>query len=278
MNLKQHRLGTGELKMIDLKGFEIYLREEELAENTIDSYMATMKQFASRYDIINKNNVLEFKQSFIKFKPKTVNVKISAVEKYCNFVGIPIKIKRVKCQKISHVENVINQEQYNKLLSCLKAENNTRWLVNILVLAKTGARVSEAVKLTKGDALRGFADISTKGKTRRIYIPKSLINDISEFIEPLGESETIMRGRFGSITPRGVSQQLYNFSRRFNIPCEVMHAHSFRHFFAINFLSRNNDIALLADLLGHSGVNTTMIYLRKSAEQQRYEIDEAVNW
>ncbi len=56
--------------MIDLKGFEIYLREEELSENTIDSYMTTMKQFARKYDEMNTNNALEFKQSFMNFKPK----------------------------------------------------------------------------------------------------------------------------------------------------------------------------------------------------------------
>ena len=87
-----------------------------------------------------------------------------------------------------------------------------------------------------------------------------------------------MRGRFGKLTTRGVSQQLINFGKKYNIPLEVMHPHSFRHFFAISFLERNKDIALLADLMGHSGVNTTMIYLRKSSEQQRREIDKAVNW
>ena len=80
------------------------------------------------------------------------------------------------------------------------------------------------------------------------------------------------------MTTRGISEMLLKFSERYNIPRNVCHPHSFRHRFAINFLKNNNDISLLADLLGHSGVNTTMIYLRKSKEEQRTAIDSAVNW
>lgn len=264
--------------MIDLKGFELFLKEEELAQNTIDSYMTTMRQYASRYDEINKTNAIEFKQSFMSFKPKTVNAKITAVEKYSTYIGEPIKIKRLKVQKISHVENVITKQQYKKLLKCLEAEKNYRWITNILVLAKTGARASEAIKITKGDVAKGYTDIYTKGKVRRIYIPKSLKDEIWENISELKDSDTVVCGKFGKITTRGLSQQLINFAKRFDIPLKVMHPHSFRHFFAINFLERNKDIALLADLLGHSGVNTTMIYLRKSSEQQKKEIDKAVDW
>jgi site-specific recombinase XerD len=65
---------------------------------------------------------------------------------------------------------------------------------------------------------------------------------------------------------------------KYDIPQEVMHPHAFRHFFAIEFLKRNNNIALLADLLGHGSVNVTQIYLRQSQEQQKKEIDEAVDW
>lgn len=70
---------------------------------------------------------------------------------------------------------------------------------------------------------------------------------------------------------------LKSFSR-YGIPKEVLHPHSFRHFFAIEFLRRNQNVSLLADLLGHSTVNTTMIYLRMSQEQQKRMIDDAVVW
>ena len=264
--------------MIDLKGFELYLREEELSENTIDSYMMTMKQYAARYNEINKTNALEFKQSFMKFKPKTVNNKISALERYCGYIGQSLKLKRLKVQKINHVENVISEKQYKKLLECLDKDKNERWKTNILILARTGARVSEAIRITKADVIKGYTDILTKGKVRRIYIPKSLKDDIKNSLNQLQDDDKVMRGRFGEITTRGVSQQLTNFAKKYDIPAEVMHPHSFRHFFAIKFLERNKDIALLADLMGHSGVNTTMIYLRKSSEQQKKEIDKAVNW
>ena len=65
---------------------------------------------------------------------------------------------------------------------------------------------------------------------------------------------------------------------KYGIPKEKMHPHAFRHMFAVEFLKRNNDISLLADIMGHSGVNTTMIYTRRSGEEQKRDFDETVNW
>ena len=81
------------------------------------------------------------------------------------------------------------------------------------------------------------------------------------------------KGEGGIMSSRGVSEQLRRFADKYDIPREVMHPHSFRHRFAINFLQENKDIALLADL-----VNTTMIYLRLSKEEQRWAIDDSVRW
>ena len=86
------------------------------------------------------------------------------------------------------------------------------------------------------------------------------------------------KGEGGIMSSRGVSEQRRRFADKYDIPREVMHPHSFRHRFAINFLQENKDIALLADLMGHSGVNTTMIYLRLSKEEQRRAIDDSVRW
>ena len=89
----------------------------------------------------------------------------------------------------------------------------------------------------------------------------------------------IFLNRFGErITSRGIAMQLKHFADKYGLKREVVYPHSFRHRFAKNFLERYNDIALLADLMGHESIETTRIYLRRTANEQRQIVDKVVNW
>lgn len=266
--------------MIDADDFENRLTAAELSENTIRVYVAALRQYAEHYSEISQTNIRQFKKRYENhWKPETINLKLSAIAKYCEYEGLKVKINRIKVHRIHSVENVITEPEFRGLLEGLTEAGNERWRVNILVMARTGARISEAVRLTKADCLRGHVDMPTKGKTRRIYIPKGLVSDISDYLETLKPAQTVMQNYHGRpITPKGVNKMLKTLAERYDIPRSHMHPHSFRHFFAIEFLKRKNNISLLADILGHSSINTTMIYLRKSQEEQKKEIDEAVSW
>ena len=80
------------------------------------------------------------------------------------------------------------------------------------------------------------------------------------------------------MTSRGIARQIYVLGKKYGIRKEVCHPHAFRHFFAKQFLSKNSDISLLADLMGHSDINVTRIYTRKSLEEQKIETNNIVNW
>lgn len=265
--------------MIDIKGFERYLREEELAEATIETYIRTAEQFSESYGKPDKESLLLYKTAMLeKYTPKTVNLRLSAMRAYCDFAGISCKINQVKIQKISHIENIITAGQYRLLMSALENDSLFRWIINIKMISMTGARISEALRITKADVLRGFAVMYTKGKVRTIQIPQKLTDELIDYLKPLKDSDTVVQNRNGKpIDRRSYANVLKSFSR-YGIPKEVLHPHSFRHFFAIEFLHRNQNVSLLADLLGHSTVNTTMIYLRMSQEQQKRLIDNAVDW
>lgn len=246
----------------------------------IDTYITGVKKYSEMFDEITKLNLIAFKKYLIaNFKPKTVNNRITAILNYCRFKGIPMKLKQVKEPKKTHIDNVISAEQFEKLVAGLKADGNERWYVHVMLLAKTGMRISEALRVTKKDVISGSVTMYTKAHMRTIYFPKSLIQDIMPYLSKIGENETVMQTRKGTpITSRGVSGELKKYADKYGIPKEVVHPHSFRHFFAIEFLKRNSNIALLADLLGHGSVNVTQIYLRQSQEQQKAAIDDAVNW
>lgn len=267
--------------MIDLEGFRNYLYEEELSPNTIQCYMTGVKQFAEQYADITKPALIAFKQNLIGkgAKPKTVNNRITALLQYCKFKNIPMRVKQVKEQRKTHIDNVITDDQVEHLMNSLKADGNIVWYYNILLLEKTGMRISEARKIKKKDILSGSVTIPTKAHMRTIYFPKSLVDEMREYLSGLDDDALVLRSLCGKgLSKEAVNGRLKVFAEKYSIPREVMHAHSFRHFFAIEFLKRKNNIALLADILGHSSVNVTQIYLRQSQEQQKNAVDEAVNW
>ena len=127
----------------------------------------------------------------------------------------------------------------------------------------------------------GYVDLYSKGgKLRRLYIPKKLQSEALSWIESRNiTSGYLFVNRFGKpITSRGVSQQLKNYAVKYGLRVEVVYPHSFRHLFAKNFLDKYNDIALLADLMGHESIETTRIYLRRTASEQRAIVDKIVTW
>ena len=118
------------------------------------------------------------------------------------------------------------------------------------------------------------------GKLRRLYIPKRLRTETLEWLEETQRSSGFLfLNRYGErITTRGISQQLKNYADKYGLDKKVVYPHSFRHRYAKNFLEKYNDIALLADLMGHESIETTRIYLRRTASEQQALEDKIVTW
>ena len=127
----------------------------------------------------------------------------------------------------------------------------------------------------------GYVDIYGKGgKQRRLYIPKKLVKEAKVWLEGTGnDSGFIFKNRYGEqISTRGISNQLKILAKNYKINPQVVYPHSFRHRFAKNFLERFNDLALLADLMGHESIETTRIYLRRTSSEQQQIVDNVVTW
>ncbi len=255
--------------MTTIRDFENHLWERELAPNTIKAYIDHVLKYFDKYDEITKSNLIEWKRGLLeKMKPKSVNHYITAMSEYLKFIGrAELALKKVKVQVQQTVENVISRDEFDLLLKNIKTDGKMKMYYICLFLGKTGARVSELRQLKKKDLLRGYAEIPTKGKIRRIYFCDSLRSEeIYSFFDTLKDEDFLFPNRFGlQITTRGIAQQLINYAHKYGINEKVMHPHSFRHFFAIEFLKRDNDISLLADLMGHNSINTTAIFAIKQA-------------
>lgn len=163
----------------------------------------------------------------------------------------------------------------------LKADNKVMWYFVVRFLTATGARVSELIQIKAEHISAGFIDLYSKGgKIRRIFIPKTLKHETLVWLNSINlKSGYIFINKFGNqLTTRGIAEQLKCFAKNYDINEKVAHPHSFRHRFAKNFLDRYNDIALLADIMGHESIETTRIYLRKTSTEQQQLIDLIVNW
>lgn len=266
-----------------IKKFERHLRGTNLSENTVTSYLFAIKQFNDRCDSVTKKNLKEHKAWLIEsYKPKTVNLRIRAINCYLEYIGKdPWKLPSVKVQQKSFLENVISEADYLYFKNCLKRDGNMLWYFVIRFLAATGARVSELIQIKVEHIELGHLDLYSKGgKLRRIYIPKSLQDEaISWLAQNNKKSGFIFLNRFGErITTRGISGQLKKLALKYGIDSAVVYPHSFRHRFAKSFLDRCNDISFLADLMGHESIETTRIYLRKTATEQRAIVDNIVDW
>ena len=269
--------------MIEHERFERHLRGSNLSENTISSYVFAVKQYGEQYGEVTKKNLKQYKVWLIEnYKPKTVNLRLRAINCYLESIGKEAwKIPFVRVQQKVFLENVISEADYEYFKTCLKKDNELFWYFVIRFLAATGARVSELIQIKVEHIRLGHLDLYSKGgKLRRIYIPQTLKEEaLSWLANKQQESGFIFLNKYGErITTRGISGQLKKLAARYGIETEVVYPHSFRHRFAKSFLDRCNDIAFLADLMGHESIETTRIYLRKTATEQREIVDKIIDW
>lgn len=263
--------------------FEKYLSKSDLSKNTVTSYVWTVKYFNAKYKEINRKNLLAYKGYLMEnFKPQTVNLRLQGINKYLEFIKKDkLKMKFVKVQQKNFLENVISNEDYQFLKTKLKNDGYEEWYFIVWFMAATGARVSELLQIKAEHVFAGHLDIYSKGgKLRRLYIPKILQKEAKLWLMSKNlSSGYIFLNRYGErITTRGIAIQLKHFADKYGLNREVVYPHSFRHRFAKNFLDKFNDLALLADLMGHESIETTRIYLRRTATEQRQIVDKVVTW
>lgn len=269
--------------LLNIDEFERKLKQTNLSENTISSYMHTLKQYSSLHEEISKKSLLSYKGYLIEnYKPKTVNLRILALNKYLEIINKGgLKLKLIKIQQKTFLENVISDADYRFFKNKLKKSGRMNWYFVVRFLAATGSRVSELVQIKVEHIDVGYLDIYGKGgKVRRIYIPKTLKTETLKWLEKEQmHNGYLFLNRFGEkLTTRGVAHQLKIFAKEYGMNTKVVYPHSFRHRYAKNFLDKCADLALLADLMGHESIETTRIYLRRTANEQQAIVDKIITW
>ena len=260
--------------------------------------------------VLSERNIVLYTRSALDngLSPATVNSRLMAMRSYCKFIadkyGSPavrdLKIKSIQIQKKQFIENVISRADFEFLVNQTKEDlSKPNVYLGIKIMGTTGLRRMELYQVKVEHIKHGYVDVIGKGnKQRRIYFPKKAREEILEYLSRLKvDSGYVIRrwqetdstfytantrdgGDYNEIKKmdRMFSYQLEQAGVRFGIAPELMHAHGFRHFFAKEFLKHRLDISLLADLLGHSSLEITRIYLKMTSREQADVVDEVVDW
>jgi len=265
-----------------IKEFKQELINEEKKENTIKQYMNYIYDFIEYTKItapeeITKEMLIDYKEHLKEIHPKesSINIKIIIINKFITFLDLDdkMKLKQIKVQKKTTLENVLNEKEYNRLLEWALKLNRPRMYYLMETLAGTGIRISELQYITVEAVKKGNADFFNKGKKRPVPIKNSLQKDLKRYCEEAGITEGIIfKSRSGNpLDDSYVWRQLQDIAgkARGGLSKDKVHPHSFRHLFAKDFLANGGDIATLADILGHSSLETTRIYTQMSLAEQR---------
>lgn len=263
-----------------LEDYADYLLQRELAQQTRNIYLKQAENFINYIEdrVITKKETIEYKQSLLNqnHKISTINLHIVALNSYLKYKGCAeCSVKTRKVQNRQAPDNIITLDEYRNLLVCAKESGRDKYYYIMRTLALTGIRVSELSGCTVEALKKGSFIIYNKGKNREIYLPDKLVDELSEYCIQEGISQgVIFRGNTGkSISRTAVYKMLIHLADYAGIPKCKAHPHSFRHLFAITYMQKYYNLFELADLLGHSSLETTRIYTVTTAEEKRRKIN-----
>ncbi len=258
-----------------------YLSETELSDETKQIYLRQAKVFIDflKKRPLTRKEVIAYKKFLVAkgYANTTINLYIVAANNYLNYTGHKnFSIKTEKLQKRNYPENIINKEEYRKMLDYAKESGRLKYYYLMRTLALTGIRISELSDCTVEALLCGKFITCNKGRTREIYLPDKLISELSEYCAMRNiESGVIFRGNTDRAIERtSVYRMLLNIADMAGIPRKKAHPHSFRHLFAVTYMEQFSNLFELADILGHSSLETTRIYTATTDEMKRKKLDK----
>ncbi len=254
------------------------IQQQEFSANTARSYTHSAKQYLQMFSTITSKDVIAYKQYLLSttLSRKTINIRLSGVVAYGKFLGKKIEVKRLRVPRAYECNNIPTENEMDIFLSKVK-EINHYWYLVSRCLSTTGLRVHELLKITYQDILNSNVVLIGKGgKPRRVFFQSKFIDEIKDYIS---SKSLLLEERFCTKTPRGIAQQLHNYSAKAGLDVAKFHPHAFRHYFAKQYLKKNpSDIIGLQNLLGHSSIETTSIYLQRSYEEQLEDYHKNVTW
>ena len=266
------------IKEKDIVLYEMYLKNEEKSQNTILKYIRDIKRLKLYLNNkrINKEVLIAYKNNLIQdgYAISSVNSMIASINSYIlfkNWNDLRLKSIRVQNKIFRREDKELTRNDYIRLINKTKEINNERLNLLIQTICATGIRVGEIKYITIEGIMQGEVTILSKGKNRSIFIVKKLRSKLLKY----ARKNKILKGpifitKNGNVLNRSnIWRDLKKLCLISNINSTKVFPHNLRHLFARTFYDKEKDIAKLADILGHSSINTTRIYIISTSTQHR---------
>ena len=265
-----------------IAAFAVFLKSEEKSENTIEKYIRDVRTFSDYADEteITKETVIAYKNRLLSdnYATRSINSMLASINSLLSFLGWSVlKVKSIKLQRQIYCpeEKELTKAEYMRLVHTANQKGNERLNLLIQTICGTGIRVSELQYITVEAVTCGEAVVSLKGKTRSVFIVRELQKKLLRY----AAEQRITTGAI-FITRNGKPMSRTNIWREMKSLCEQagvnpqkVFPHNLRHLFARTFYGIEKDIARLADILGHSSINTTRIYIITTGNEHRQRME-----
>lgn len=261
-----------------LKEFVNHLTDDEKSKATIEKYMRDIRHFTeyAAGSLIEKALILSYKSALEQeYAVTSANSMLAALNAFLRFAGwndLCVKQFRVQQKIYSPEEKELTKEEYICLIQTANKKGNERLSLLIQTICGTGIRVSELQYITVDAVKKGAAVVSCKGKTRTVFIVSTLQKKLLKYIkEQRIKSGIVFVTKSGNPMNRSnIWKAMKDLCEEAGVSSEKVFPHNLRHLFARTFYGIEKDIAKLADILGHSNINTTRIYIiTTGAEHKR---------
>lgn len=253
-----------------LRAFGRYLLEEERSMATVEKYLREISQLAAFLQgaPVEKGSVAAWKTALMEqnYHPATVNGKLTAVDRFFIFLGWQdCRVKHLKVQRKAFRESSreLTKEEYRRLLQTADALGKERLLLLLETICATGIRVSEVRYITCKAIQAGKAEIFLKGKVRTILIPGRLCRKLQKYAnrQKITSGELFLTRSGKGLSRKQIWMEMKRLCEQAKVEPTKVFPHNLRHLFARCFYHACRDVAKLADVLGHSSIETTRIYL-----------------
>ena len=263
--------------------FEDYLRHDEREESTIEAYLRSLTRFAEWADgrAVTKELAMEWKTALAEsgYRPISVNAMLAAVNKFFICMGredCKVKYLKLQRQMFRKSEKDLSKEEYQRLVQAAHEKGDLRMELILETICATGIRVGELKYITLEAVRAGVAEIALKGKIRTILLPRRLCRKLQKY----AKQQKIASGKI-FLTQDGLPVSRQSIWTRMKALCEAagverskVFPHNLRSLFARSFYGSCHDVVRLADVLGHSSIETTRIYLMSTGKEYLRQLDK----
>ena len=261
--------------------FRAHLIFEEKAAATIEKYIRDVKAFSiyTQGKAVTKGTVIAYKNHLQeKYAVRSVNSMLASINSlftFLNWFDLRVKSLKLQQQVFCSEEKELTRAEYKRLCQVAKQKKNERLNLIIQTICATGIRVSELRFITVETAKRGEAIVSCKAKTRSVFIVKELKQKLLRYAAEQGiKRGMIFVTKSGKpINRTNIWREMKALCKDANVSPQKVFPHNLRHLFARTFYGIEKDIAKLADILGHSSINTTRIYIISTGTEHRKRME-----